>query len=75
MNRNKTLKSYRGDGANMGDLGNKNKKRREESDDSVGADRGYLENKKEAEREAQGAEGEGLRKNCGESVYPLTRLI
>ena len=40
---------------------------------SIGADRGYLENSKEAEREAQGAQGLG--ENCRESMSPLSRLI
>ena len=48
---------------------------RGESVGSVGADRGYLDDNKEEEREAQGAEG--LNKNCTtrESMPPLSRLI
>ena len=40
-----------------GRLGRKEKKRRQESVGSIDVDRGYLENRKEAERKAQGARG------------------
>ena len=57
----------------MGELGGKSKKRRRERASSVGADRSYLENSKEAKREAQGAEG--LDKNGRKSVSPSWSLI
>ena len=39
----------------------------------IDADRGYLENSKEVEREDQGAQD--LDENCRESMSPLSRLI
>ena len=38
-----------------------------------GADRGYIESNKEAEREAQ--EAEGLHQNCKESLSPLSLIV
>ena len=43
-------------------LGGRRKLRKRESDGSVDVDREYIENRKEAEREAQGAQD--LNKNC-----------
>ena len=49
--------TFRGEVENGGELGGRTETRRREEVGSVGADRGYLENQKEAETEAQGAEG------------------
>ena len=56
-------------------MGRNNKKRRQESDDSVAADPDNLENSKGAGGGAQGTQG--LSKNClsGENVSSLSRLI
>ena len=74
--RKKPLKSCRREVENGGKVGGRVKQRRVESMGSVRADPGYLANSinsKEAEREAQGAEG--LRKKCRDTVSPLSRLI
>ena len=57
------------------DLGEKIKKRRQESIGSVAADPDNLENSKEAGRESNGSQG--LSKNCisRECVSPLSHLI
>ena len=47
------------------------KRRRQESVSSVGADQGYLENNEEAEGGAEGARG--LNKSCKERVCPFCR--
>ena len=68
--RNKALDKYRGEVGNEGELGCRSGKRRRESVGSVGADRGYLENYKEADGEGQDAAG--LLRNC--RVCPLSRV-
>ena len=68
--RKNPLKNYRCDLGNGGDLGGNNKKRRQEGVGLLGADRGHVENIKEAEREAQGAEG--LHNDCREYVPFVT---
>ena len=71
----KPHRSCRCDMGNGGDLGGREKKRRQEKVGSVAADPDNLENSKKAERDAQGSQG--LSKNCTsrESVFPLPRLI
>ena len=55
--RKKPPGNYRGRVENGGELGDGSIKRRRESYGSVSADRGYLENDKEADKEAPDAEG------------------
>ena len=68
----RTSEEFRRDVENGGDLGERRKKRRQESIGSVDFDPGYQKNRKEAEREAQGAQG--LNENCRGSVSPLWGL-
>ena len=58
---------------NRGDSDGRRKKRRQESASSVNVDRGYLKNRKEAEREDQCAQGLSI--NCREIMSPMSRLI
>ena len=55
------------------DSGGRRKKRWQEGVGSLNFDPEHLEDRKEAEREAQGAED--LNKNCRESESPLSCLI
>ena len=71
--RNPRIFIHRRDVVNGADLGVRRKKLRQESNCSVDVDPKDLENRKEAERQAQSAQG--ISKNCRESVSPLSRLI
>ena len=54
--RKKPQKNYRGEMETEGELGSRSEKRRQDSVGSVGTDHGYLDNMKEAERQAQGVD-------------------
>ena len=71
--RSKKKQKYRRDVDNGGDLSGRRKQRRQESVGSVDVDREYLDNKKKAGREVQGAQG--LSKYCRKSVSSLSRLV
>ena len=64
---------YRRDVENEGDSGGRRKKRRQENEGSVNVDPGHPKNRKEAEREALGAES--INKSCGEGTLPWSRPI
>ena len=71
----KPHESCKRDVGNGGDLGGNRGKRRQKSIGSVAADPDNLENRKKAERQAQGTQS--LSKNCTgrKSASPLSRLV
>ena len=71
--RTKSHKRYRRDVGNWGDLGGRRKKRGQKVISSVDVDPKDLENRKEARREAQGAQG--ISENCIDNVSPFSSLI
>ena len=66
--------SCRCDVGNGADLGGNRKERRQERVGSVSTDPDYLENSKEAEREAQGTQAQGKIVHNVERVRPLCRV-